>query len=382
MMSPKTDLSGHKVKSHKPKRIGLARWAAVFVAVFGSGTTVARGDPTAAIDSAEGASSEGLLSAALELYQTSRTQPGPKVSDRRDQQAQFDRALQDFSAQAFVEFSKGSRLPRLEAAGRPSRAYPDWMLQEFRVRLESSVTQEFFRKTLEGLGANGSPSSQRFVRDTQQRFGDFYLAGFRIFSEFAGQRSEQGRFSPGTGEIWIALQNLSFADWHVVFVHELAHALDPALAEADRSVSRNPDWWSLFWSTKSQDSLDALAPSEREQILAFARALLNRGLLSEVRAWRATLSVLAEVAATDPAGFKQLTLPQPFSEVATWLQLSLSETELELAVFRSLKPRFRLPQPGAQLDSLVMNQALTKVLDATEDCLADAARRQEPSSSC
>jgi len=313
---------------------------------------------------AAGASDEELRELFGE-FETTRIRPSATVGERQAQLARFDQNLRRYSQRIFQGFWSGGALPRLELSTRSSR---EWVNRDFRLRIESSVTQEFFKGTLGHLAENGRPRSNAFVERSKQKFGDFYLSGFRIFSEFPKASGTNGGFSPGTGEVWVKLRDLSVTGWVTVFVHELSHALDATLLEAERSLSLNSDWWQVYWRTKSFEKFVDLQVQDQQKVRLLARSLLDRGLLSEVRAWTATLQILAELSATEQLRPGTIELPEPFSDPNKWLIVNESQKDLERRVIKALRPRFSLPAVGAALSSPALIQAIELTLNGVEAC--------------
>ncbi len=198
-------------------------------------------------------------------------------------------------------------------------------------------------------------------------FGPDYLAGFRVFAELSpnqGALDGPAGVSPGTGSVVAVLSKLPPEEWLLIFVHEMAHALDTQLIEAERRLSSDKRLWTeLAAVVNSGKTLAQLNESEQKDIREWSRLALDRGLFAEVRAWTRTLKIWAELRASG----LNTTLPEGSRRLFEPLLASPTNID-ENAVLLILRPRFRLPsisspQQLAYLQSEIVLVALNEAID-------------------
>lgn len=211
-------------------------------------------------------------------------------------------------------------------------------------RFRTILTRTFLELGMRDIERSAGPAGQAFV----QAWRDAEARGLAIpFLLLTEETSLPGAFHRGRKGVFMNLVQTPPANWHVILVHEMAHALDDRMAEASEIFSDPERVREVARLARESVSVDGLAPEGREAVLGWLRAGYDRGLLAEVRAWSTTVQVYRD--GRRSGGVSRL----------DWMETILENLdpalELPQALFRYLAPRFRDPDEGIFSLPLVRN---------------------------
>ena len=277
------------------------------------------------------------VAALVSQISEARTSPAVSTSQRqlRLRAAQDETSL--FAENSFQEFMKGVSLPLASCLGR----------EEVSSLLTDAIGAAFYNKTVEVLESGSSKNAQDFARAIRSRFGSTYLPGFNVFAEWNDSLPAlPAGFNRGNSTVYFRLSGINKAQWFVYFIHEMAHALDADLSEAEALHARSTTLAGALsrWSPSAD-----LSPSLPLDARAFAWVDLARGYLSEVKAWKTTLEVVQSLPETEVPASQLSFLEDPFGPESRW---PLSHEDVHAVLFQ----RFKSPSTGLYSNVQLRNE--------------------------
>lgn len=138
--------------------------------------------------------------------------------------------------------------------------------------------------------------------------------------------------------IFMDINQMTSNDWLIVFIHEVAHSLDSELVDSLEQYNDFNYIDELIRLGAKNTSFSELNDSERQKLDSWLMAGLNRGFLSEYRAWLLTYLIYEE-------GIKDGTLTE-----VNWLQALKQNKPVEMKttyyILRYLSPSWKDPVGG------------------------------------
>jgi len=204
----------------------------------------------------------------------------------------------------------------------------------------NAVPGAFFRASLAEFLALRGPVTESFARALDERARTGNLVLFRLTGHSANLASptdEKAGFHRGERSIFMDFGRIPANEWLLIFAHEYAHSLDPALSDA-MPIFADPELRAKVDSlSRRTENVKALSPEELADLDRWLIAGLDRGYLAEVRAWALSFAIYEEGLAD--GAWKPI----------AWMDSMLrdrrrGETAIVFAA-RYLAPRFTDPEP-------------------------------------
>lgn len=197
-------------------------------------------------------------------------------------------------------------------------------------RLESiflpAVSRHLFQISLQSLQQTSSPILQRFASAADKNQAQLRLFDAVMRPPITGAPESAG-FDRSHGSVYMNLSKVTGGEWPLIFVHEIAHALDDRMSKAiseynDRDLAKRV----------------AANPESNPDLDRWLKAGLDRGLLAEYRAWVVSL-----------AAYQEARTSHAWASIA-WVDELLAQQKpmenLETFIFRYLDERFTDPTEG------------------------------------
>jgi hypothetical protein len=195
--------------------------------------------------------------------------------------------------------------------------------QELWGKLQKRLPFAFISESLRQLESARSPIVRRFAKRSSDLVasGDLIRLGLQLPDDADGETNLKfGGYHRGERGLYLNPAHLSPDQWFVILIHEFAHALDPILQKASQESA----------AIESR-------PLNRESARVLVQNGLDRGFLSEVRAWTVAAHLYHQLGPEFPK--------------VPWLEqmagpVSSSLSAVHEHVFRYLEPRFSDPVEG------------------------------------
>lgn len=222
-------------------------------------------------------------------------------------------------------------------------------------RLMRVLPTVFLEESLKELEISDIPAAQALAREMQKRLQANPLLPLKLVGHWNRTPSPTGEkagYHRGKNSIFMDFDQIPPGEWLLVLSHELIHALDPSIKEAmpiygdPKRVKRIAE---RVRATAASAPLDL---ETMEDMRIWLTAGLDRGYLSEVRAWAVTVRIYQQARA------------QGAWDKSPWMEKIVSGVsesgELVLGTARYLHPTFKdptdgiysLPHVGAELKKL------------------------------
>lgn len=158
----------------------------------------------------------------------------------------------------------------------------------------NALSSQLYTQTKDRLRETLEPDLVKFVSHLEKKFGEkAFLPGFLVIIDESFPELGKAGVSPETGLIFFKIEELTPAEWYLVFLHEMSHVLDPLLVDAARTLATSKKAVQFLASKLEIDA--ALSKEARQLVDALVLVGLNRGLFAEVRAWYESLCLFKKL---------------------------------------------------------------------------------------
>lgn len=169
--------------------------------------------------------------------------------------------------------------------------------QSDRGNFMATLQAQFYSASIARLRSASGRSIRAFIGlvDQGSRAGAIPL--FRLTGQEFGRMDPapwSAGFHRGTGSIYADFNRIPHEQWLLIFVHELLHSLDDTLAQAVQAYGDPATIGRVSRLALQARSVNDLGPESREELEAWIRAGLDRGLWAEYRAWVASFAIYRE----------------------------------------------------------------------------------------